>query len=131
MTVNQDATQAIIARERSALDRWSRGDPTGYAEIASDDVTYFDAIAAHSRVDGIEAFRAYTSSLEGRIPAHEYEVVDPRVQVYGDVGILTLRYHPRGSGGEALTRWKATSVYRRTDGEWRMVHAHWSLAEAE
>lgn len=124
-----DAEQAILALEREALDRWSRGDPLGYAEIHSDDVTYFDDIAAHARIDGIEATREYMASLRGQIPPHDYEVVDPRVQVYGDVGILTLRYHTYGSDGQPLTPWKATSVYRRTGDGWRIVHAHWSVVK--
>lgn len=128
---NRNAREAILASERGALDRWSRGDPTGYAELGSDDVSYFDDIAAHSRIDGIEAMRDYMSSLKGRIPAHDYEVVNPRVQLYGDVAILTLHYHPSGPDGQPLTRWKATSVYRRTEGSWRLVHGHWSMAKAE
>lgn len=46
-----------------------------------------------------------------------------------DVGILTLRYHAYGPDGQALARWKATSVYRHAAGEWRMVHARWSLVK--
>lgn len=108
---------AILDVERRALDRWSRGDPLGYLEIDAEDVTYFDDIGAHARVDGIEAMRSYFASLEGKIPAHAYDVVDPKVQLYGDTAILTLRYQPRGPDGAPLTPWKATSVYRRAAGE--------------
>lgn len=125
----RDVAGAILARERAALDRWSGGDPSGYARDGADDLTYFDDIGAHSRVDGLEAVRRYLGTLEGRIPAHEYEIVDPRVQVFGDVGILTLHYHPFGADGEPLARWKATSVYLRVTDEWRLVHAHWSVAK--
>lgn len=121
--------QAILARERSALERWSRGDPLGYLEIDADDVTYFDDIGAHHRVDGIEAMREYMSALKGQIPGHDYELVDPRVQLYGDTGILTMRYHPSAPDGSPMPPWKATSVYRRTGGDWRIVHAHWSIAK--
>lgn len=121
--------QAILARERSALERWSRGDPIGYLEIDADDVTYFDDIGAHHRVDGIDAMREYMSALKGRIPGHDYELVDPRVQLYGDIGILTMRYHPAAPDGSPMPPWKATSVYRRTGDDWRIVHAHWSLAK--
>lgn len=124
---SQDAESAILARERSALDLWSRGDPSGYLRIQSDDVTYYDDIAAHARVDGIQAMRDYWSSLRGQIPPHRYEIEDPKVQVYGDVGILTLTYHARDFEGQPLAEWKATSVYQKREEEWRIVHAHWSL----
>lgn len=126
-----DTGEAILARERSALDRWSQGDPSGYLEIQAEDITYFDDIAAQSRVDGIEAMREYWSSLAGQIPAHRYEVREPKVQLYGDVGILTLRYRATDPEGQTIAEWKATSVYRRIGEEWRIVHAHWSLNESE
>lgn len=127
---NQDAVEAILAIERSALDRWSQGDPLGYLEVHAEDVTYFDDIGAQTRIDGVDALREYfRNTLEGNLPPHEYELVNPRVQLYGDTGILTLRYHPRGSDGTAMPAWKATSVYRRDDGAWRCVHAHWSMVK--
>jgi ketosteroid isomerase-like protein len=125
----ENAEQAILREERRALDRWASGDPLGFVSAGAEDMTYFDDIAAHRRVDGIGAMRSYAESLQGKIPPHRYELVDPKVQVYGDVGILTLRYHPFGPDGKPLTQWKATSVYRRASGEWRIVHAHWSIAK--
>ena len=74
--------------------------------------------------------RTYFTALQGKIPPHWYEILDPKVQVYGDIGILTLRYDAYGAAAQPLARWKATSVYRRTNDQWRIVHAHWSLVKA-
>jgi hypothetical protein len=125
----KDAEEAIIEQERRALDQWSSGNPLGYLEVAADDVTYVDDIAAHSRISGIGAMRTYLTSLKGKIPPHRYEIVDPSVQLYGDVGILTMRYHTYGADAKPMSRWKATSVYHRVGDEWRIVHAHWSLVK--
>jgi hypothetical protein len=127
--MNTDAEQEVLSHERRALERWSRGDPLGFLEAASADVTYFDDIGAHTRLEGSDAFREYLSSLQGQIPPHAYEVQDPKVQLYGDTAILTLRYAPSSEDGTPLTPWKATSVYHREDEGWRMVHAHWSLVK--
>ncbi len=128
--MTQDSVeQAILAQERRALDRWSRGDPLGYAGIHADETTYFDDIGAHRRIDGGAAMREYLTALTGKIPPHRYQLVDPRVQVYDDTGILTLRYEASSVEGEPLTTWKATSVYRNFGGEWRIVHAHWSVVK--
>lgn len=118
--------QAILAEERRALDRWAAGDPIGFSENFADDVTYFDDIAAQTRIDGLEEIRSYLTSLVGKITPHTYEIVDPKVQVYGDIAICTMRYHP-SIDGEPGPPWKATDVYRLINGEWRLVHAHWSL----
>ncbi len=125
-----DAEEAILTRERRALDRWSAGNPLGYVEGCADDVSYFDDIGAHRRIDGGEALRAYTSSLEGRIPAHTCTIVDPRVQLFRDVGVLTYTYVPVLEDGKASTSWKATIVYHLSDRVWRLVHAHWSTVKA-
>jgi len=121
--------EAILAQARSDLDCWSNGDTKGYAQSAAVDVTYFDNIAAQTRVDGIQAFHEYLSALQGQIPKHSYEIVDPKIQVYGDVGILTLHYHASSADGEPIARGKGTCVYRQTDGAWHMVHTHWSTLE--
>ena len=117
----KEAEQAIVAQEHRALEQWAKGNPLGYLDSAADDVTYFDDIGAHSRVYGLGAMRAYLTSLKGRIPPHRYEIVDPKVQLYGDIGILTLRYHGYGADAQPMSRWKATSVYRRVDDQWRIV----------
>lgn len=120
---------AILAMARSDLDRWSNGDTTGYAQSAADDITYFDNLGAQTLVDGILAFQEYLSALEGQIPKHTYEIVNPKIQLYGDVGILSLHYHAFTEDGEILGRAKGTCVYRQTEGTWQMVHAHWSGLE--
>ena len=124
-----NAEQAILAQERRALDQWAAGNPLGYLDVDASDVTYFDDIGAHSRVNGIDAMRSYLTSLKGKIPPHRYEMLDPNVQLYGDIGILTLRYDAYGADASPMARWKATSVYRRVDDQWRIVHAHWSLVK--
>jgi len=126
--VNADV-QAILAQERRALDLWAQGRPLQYFDRWAEDITYFDDIAAHRRIDGIVAMRSYGAALEGKVPPHRFELVDPKVQVYGDIGIVTLRYEPFGADGAPLQRWKATVVYRRTRSEWCVVHAHWSMVK--
>jgi ketosteroid isomerase-like protein len=128
-TKHPNAREAIIALERGALDRWSKGDPLGYVANAAEDITYFDDIGAQSRIDGLEAMRTYLTSLQGKITPHTYEIASPEVQVYGDIGILTFQYHPSTMEGTPLTHWKATSVYRYSEGKWRAVHAHWSIVK--
>ncbi|OGC93482.1 MAG: hypothetical protein A2W25_05605 [candidate division Zixibacteria bacterium RBG_16_53_22] len=124
----KNVEQTILAREHQWLDRWAAGDPLGFSEISADDVTYFDDVAAQTRIDGLEEMRSYLTSLVGKYPPHTYQIVDPKVQVYGDIAICTLRYHS-SIGGEPGPPWKATDVYRLTNGEWHMVHAHWSLVK--
>jgi ketosteroid isomerase-like protein len=124
--------RAILGAERRALDRWAAGDPVGYAQDCAEDATYFDDIAAQQRVDGRAAIQGYFETLAGKIPEHRYEIVDPKVQVYGDVGVLTLRYNPSAPppDNRPLQPWKMSAVYRKTGGAWRAVHLHWSMIKS-
>ncbi len=115
--------------ERQGLDHWAKGDPLGMSDNFADDITYFDDIGAHSRLNGLEEMQNYLASLDGKIPPHSYELVDPKVQIYDDIAILTLRYQSTSLDGEPDPPWKATSVYRLIDSEWKVVHAHWSLVK--
>ena len=128
-TAPPNAARDIIAQERLGLDQWAAGNPVGYAHSAVEDVTYFDDIGAMTRIEGREAWLEYLATLP--VPPHRYEIVDPVVQVYGDTGILTLQYQGFGDEDEAWPPWRATSVYRYVDGDWRQVHAHWSLIKTE
>ena len=92
----EEVEQAILALERQALDQWAAGNPIGFSESFAEDVTYFDDIGAHMRMVGLEAMKTYLASLDGQIPPHEYEIVDPNVQIYGDIAIRTLRYRDIG-----------------------------------
>ena len=47
-----DVAEHIISLERSALDRWIRGDPDGYLSLYANDATYFDPFR-DKRVDGL------------------------------------------------------------------------------
>ncbi len=126
----EEAIERVLVLEREALDNWSAGNPAGYAINMSEDATYMDDIGAHSRKDGLEEVQNYLTTLEGMIPKHSYEIKDPKVQVLGNVAVLTLRYQGY-EDGEAGPPWKATTVYHFTEGEWKSVHAHWSLVKEE
>jgi len=73
----------------------------------------------------------YLEPFEGQIPLHTYSIENPKVQVYGNAAILTFHYSGTMTDGTPMPKWKATSVYFWKDGEWRMVHAHWSLVQSE
>lgn len=127
---HENVDETVIAFEKEALDQWSQGNPAGYPMHAADDITYIDDIGAQDRIVGIEAFKAYAIELGGQVPPHTYEMVDPLVQVYGDIAILTFQYHAKIDTVSG-TPWKATSVYHFNDSTWQMVHSNWSLVKSE
>jgi len=127
---DRNAWDEIVALERSALDKWSQSDPSGYIDIGAEDVTWFDFEPGKQlRIDGLEAFRNYLMPLGALVPPHTYEMLNPKVQIYGNVGILTFQWSASTKDGEPLPKWKSTSVYGKEKEKWRMVHAHWSTVQ--
>lgn len=124
-TSNEDPTPAIIAMERAALDRWGKGDPFGFLEIAAPDVVYFDPFLDR-RLDGREALAAYYEGVRGKVSISRYELINPRVQLVGPAAVLTFNFVSYGSSEDAY-RWSCTEVYRRSGDGWEIIQTHWSF----
>ncbi len=121
--------ETILALEQGAMERWREGDPWGWAEISAEDVTYIDP-GLTSPIVGLAEYKAYLKQLEGKIYYQGSEFIEPKVVVVGDAAVLSYNYRstviaPDGSVAEQ-TPWNATEVYFRRDGQWKIVHTHWS-----
>lgn len=122
----EETAETLIALERAALERWGRGDPSGYLEIAAPDVTYFDPFLER-RLDGLPALTAYYESLRGKIRIDRSEFMDPKVQVCGTAAVLTFNLVCHAGG--ATMRWNCTEVFRRDLAGWRLIQTHWSFTQ--
>lgn len=123
------AASEIIALERAALDRSDRGDPGGFLEISDPEVSYLDPFL-EKPIHGLDALREYYRGFRVAEPGSG-EMVAPKVQLFGDVALLTFRYVTTTRRSRRVTRWNTTEVYRRTKAGWRIVHTHWSLVQEQ
>lgn len=129
----QQITQTILASERAINERWNRGDVNGAHETYSEDVSYFDPLT-ETRLDCRKAVEAYfRQCFEGKLSILRNEYPNPQVIVSdsGDLAVATynlVNFMADGNGGEKPgTPWNSTQVYRLIDGQWRVVHVHWSF----
>ena len=130
----QQADADVIATERAALERWGEGDPDGFLTTYAPEITYFSP-TEERRVDGLPAMTALIAPVRGKIRVDRFEMLEPKVQRYGDIAVLTYRivnYQKRQDGSEVqTTRWNSTAVFRRVDGRWRTIHSHFSYTKPE
>lgn len=120
---------AVIALERAALDRWGRGDPSGFLETYAPEITYFDVLTPR-RLDGHAAMTDYYRPLTGKIKVVRYEMIGARVQLHGEVALLTYNLASeavQADGKQVTVHWNSTAVYARIGGKWKTIHSHWSL----
>ena len=128
MIDDEDRTaDEVIAIEKAALDRWCRGDPSGFLEVCAPEVSYIDPFLGE-RIDGLQSLVAYYEGLRGKVNAPVHEMIEPRVQSEGEVAVLTFRFRSTGADGEQAL-WNCTEVYRRVARDWLIVHTHWSFTQ--
>ncbi len=126
MSNEKHVAAAIIALERAALDRWGKGDPSGYLEISAPEVVYFDPFLEH-RLDGLEALTRYYETLRGKIRIDHDEFINPKVQVCADAAVLT--FNLVSYSGETQMRWNCTEVFQRHGNRWLIIQTHWSITQ--
>lgn len=125
----QSISEQIIARERASFDAWQRKDKAFFENYMAEDSTYFSAespyLETDPKVNFFPKFEKYTEMFK----INDFQMYNPRVQVYGDTAILTYNSSVSISmGGQPINySAKVTSVYVKQGGVWRVVHAHESM----
>ena len=123
----------VMAAARAQWNAQAAGGPQS-EEMATvaDDYTEFNADYP-MRLDGKMAnSKLYEASEKGGSKPIAAEMMDPKVQVYGDTAILTYSYAGVSQTKDGKTRadtGKSTRVYARQNGQWKLVHAHFSSVE--
>lgn len=119
---------AVLDRSLQAI--WD-GDPIAYEAICAPDLSFFEWYITTQRIDGL-AFHlreilVHAQALGGGQGARtEHEILQPRVQHYGDTAIVTYTLLVRSVKGEQVSRTQQneTRVFHRFEDGWKLVHCH-------
>ena len=116
----------IIGLEEAALEKWFRGDTSGYAELWSkNSFTYFDAVVTE-RVEQLADMASLFDRVEGNLNAKSYEVRVPRVQLGKDMAVLTYQLFAKTNLIDM--EYNCIEVFQKEDdGEWYAIHSTWSI----
>jgi ketosteroid isomerase-like protein len=122
--------ETILTLEKTAMERWRNGDPMGFLEQSSKDICYIDP-GQTELIIGLEAYTEYMRQLVGKVHYQKSEFIEPQVVMMGDAALLSYNYRSTvlTLEGEvsSQTPWNCTEVYFRQEGEWKIVHNHWSF----
>jgi len=95
----------------------------------SDDYTEFNSDYS-TRIDGkTKNFKLSDANISGGKSLAD-EMLNPKVQVFGDVAILTYNFAGviKKNDGEVVTsKAKSTRVYVKMNGDWKLVHANFGF----
>ncbi len=117
----------IVGLEKAALDRWLKGDTSGYADLWSkDSFSYFDAVVKE-RVDSHAEIMKFLAAIDGKLFADGYDFRKPRVQFSPDMEMAILTYQLFAKSTLMDMAYNCIEVYRlESDGKWRVAHSTWS-----
>ncbi len=121
-----DPATEILALERRAMDGWLKGDARPQLAITDPQITYFHAVV-DGRLKGLPAVKALYDRYRDTPLFDSYEILNPEVQVSGELAVLTYRLAQHV--GTVTNFWNATQVYQRKQEGWRVIHTHWSKAQ--
>jgi hypothetical protein len=127
---DQEVLGELMALETEALNPYyGESDPTRYVEQFTSDATYFDPWSG-GRLEGAE-IGEHLMGFKGVIPLNEYELVDPRVNVFGEIAIFTVVCESTNMETGVTTPWNVTLIYRRSEGGWEKIHANWNYRASQ
>lgn len=122
-----DSTTIRLALER-LVDSYAASDAEGLRGLVTEDVTF---VMDGARGRGASAFVGHLlapqpvgmSDLDLRVAALDIDLVD------GELAWVTSRFPPGDVPvGTVTVGTAATLIFERIDGEWKLVHAHFSRA---
>lgn len=126
---SKSVADQVIAREKAWFEAWQRKDKTFAADYLADDATYFGSMSPYLDVDPKVNFLPKFEMYAEMFIIQDFQMYNPRVQVYGDVAVLTYNNAVSMTmGGQPMNyTGKVTSVYVKQGGTWRVVHGHESM----
>ena len=119
----------IIAREKAGFDAWQKKDKAFWADHLSEDATAFFAQSPYLETDPKVNFLPKFEQYAEMMKTLDFQMYNPRVQVYGDAAVLTYNASStvNFAGRTMSYTSKVTSVYVKQGNTWRIVHTHESI----
>jgi len=126
---DNEVAEEVIAVTKAQWAAEMRKDVSAAMKNVADDYTEFNPDYP-TRLDGkamnVRLSEVFNSGSGDTVAA---EMANPKVQVYGDVAILTYNYigAAKNKDGEIESvKAKSTRVYVKQDGQWMLVHANFA-----
>lgn len=107
-------------------------DPETYEATTAEDLSLYEWFITPHRQDGLEfhSFMISHSAMHGSAVEYRYDLLEPRMQLYGDTAIVTYTFMLSVVSEGAVTHrtHNESRVLIHQDDSWRVVHVHKSPA---
>lgn len=121
----------IISLEKDALDKFFKGDMSGYLNLWSkDNFTYFD-VNCKERIDHHEQIAEFLmTKVQGKMFADTYDFRMPRVQFSKANDMAVLTYQLFADSTMLDMSYNVIEVYQKVKRAWEVIHSTWDVVTA-
>lgn len=127
----EDDTAAVWGALHRHLKSIFDGDSQTYVETTSEDLSIFEWWVTPHRQDGLDFHRFMIEHRWAGLGDHRYDLLEPRLQLYGDTAIVSYTFMlsvARPEGGVEHRTHNESRVLIKRNGQWQVVHVHKSPA---
>jgi hypothetical protein len=120
------ANEELLEITKRMLDAMYSNDSTVHRQHSAGDISSFEWYLAPYRIDGLDFHLALIEGGGNKKPSRQ-DMLTPRVQVYGDTGVVTytlLKTEILEDGGAICQTVNEARVFSKIEGTWKMVHLH-------
>ncbi len=119
----------IINLEENQVAAFNEGDTDKLLDFFYPDIVGFSS-TKHERISGLQAMRETFEYYLHEAEDIEYSISEPTVQVFGETVILTFYWLVTliNGGKKQKVQGRGSQGYARIDGNWKIVHEHFSCA---
>jgi ketosteroid isomerase-like protein len=123
----EEDIQAVVAAHTALVEAYEAGDIEAFAARLDPgaELLLFHP-RADNRFDDIDDLREAMPRMFENIENAVWTDAHALVSVEGDVGWVTAEFLLEADGLAQPFVGRSTEIWARRDGEWRLVHAHWS-----
>ena len=107
------------------------GDVQTYEATTGEDLSLYEWWVTPHRQDGLDFHRFMIEHRWAGAGDHRFDLLEPRLQLYGDTAIVTYTLmfsQVKPEGGVEHHTHNESRVLIKRDGQWRVVHVHKSPA---
>ncbi|MGQ9559081.1 MAG: YybH family protein [Candidatus Oleimicrobiaceae bacterium] len=125
----EELKKALVDLEKAQAKAFNKGDVKAILAHFDKELVGFSS-TRHARLRGLRALRQTIEYYLKQADKVEFKILQPQVQMLGEAAVVsfywTVTLHRRGK--PRLIEGRGTHVYAKRDGEWKVVHEHFSRA---
>ena len=124
-----DIQKELVEIEQKCAEAFNRKDVDTILQYFSDQISGFSS-TRHERFSGKEELRQTFEYYLGEAEEVSYRFTEPQTAVFGDIAILSFYWTVtlKNDGKVTEIAGRGTHVFQKSDGEWKIVHEHFSKA---